>query len=104
MENATPVKRTQQELNELKNQWRADPYWDIEGTEGFEAHQDELVAYRGEWEAKWNAERLAHLEKRAEALGCPGNVTLAQYVETLEYRLDRFAERLETLEAGSGRF
>jgi len=82
----------------------SDPCWDIEHSEGFEAHHDERVASRKEWEAKWAAERQAVLEKRAEALGCPGNDKLSCYVECLEHQLERMQERIETLEAGTGRF
>jgi len=38
--------KTQEEINELKRQWKQDPCWDIEETEGFEGHHEELTAYR----------------------------------------------------------
>lgn len=95
-------KQAPEALTKLKNEWQADPCWDLEDTDGFEAHRDELLAYRLECEAKWTAEKQAQLEKRAELLGCPGNVKLAQYVVSLEYRLDRLVERLETVETSHG--
>lgn len=80
--------KTPEELNRLKLEWRADPTWDIENTGYFEAYYDELLAYRVETEARWERERYAKLHELAEALGCPGNLTLAAYVERLERRLE----------------
>jgi hypothetical protein len=45
--------KTPEEIAELKRQWIHDGCWDIEDTEGFEAHRDELVAWRTEHEAKF---------------------------------------------------
>lgn len=51
--------RTQEEIDELKRQWLRDPVaWDIEDTEGFEAHREELHKFRIEQETKW--ERQYH--------------------------------------------
>lgn len=38
--------KTQEEIQELKDQWVMDPCWDIEQTEGFGDHFEELKAYR----------------------------------------------------------
>lgn len=43
---AAPAQRTPAEIADLKRQWLNDPSWDIEDTEGFEAHRDELLAWR----------------------------------------------------------
>jgi len=51
---------TQEEINKLKENWESDPCWDIEDTEGFEAHHDELLAYHQAWRIKWE---VAHAEK-----------------------------------------
>ena len=45
-----------EEVGRLKAQWAADPCWDIEDTEGFEEHKEELHEYRLAMEAKWDAE------------------------------------------------
>lgn len=37
---------TPEEIDHLKKSWLADPCWDIEDTEGFEAHRAELLAFR----------------------------------------------------------
>lgn len=44
--------KTAEEIQALKDNWRKDPCWDIEDTEGFEDHKDELLAYRLEVEAE----------------------------------------------------
>jgi chromosome segregation ATPase len=91
-------RRTDEEILALKSQWTSDPCWDIEDTEGFAAHREELLAYRQAKEAEWAQERLARLEKRAAELGVPGNLALAEYVERLEGRLEVLTERIERLE------
>ena len=39
-------RRMPEEIEDLKGQWVKDPCWDIEDSEGFEAHYDELHAWR----------------------------------------------------------
>ncbi len=56
--------KTREEIEALKKDWLKDPCWDIEATEGFEAHHDELYIYRLEQEVK-------SLEKRKSSLICP---------------------------------
>jgi hypothetical protein len=51
--------KTSEEIAELKRQWIADGSWDIETTDGFEEHHDELLAWRAEHDAKVEAARLA---------------------------------------------
>lgn len=38
--------KTEWELLDLKTQWKADPCWDIEDTEGFEEHRTELLIWK----------------------------------------------------------
>lgn len=45
--------KTEEEVRELKANWQADPIWDIEDTEGFEDHKDELLAFRQKCEDAW---------------------------------------------------
>ena len=58
---ATPVP-SREEVEDLKRQWYRDPAWDIEETEGFEAHRDELTAYheacRVEWDLAYTLHRI----------------------------------------------
>ncbi len=51
--------KTRREIETLKAGWLRDPCWDIETTETFEAHRDELLAFRQATEAGWKAEREA---------------------------------------------
>jgi hypothetical protein len=89
--------KTQQEIQELKYQWEADPCWDIEETGGFEEYREELLAYRLRQEIEWATERERQLIKKANELGAPGNTLLAAYVINLETKLDRINETLEQL-------
>jgi hypothetical protein len=52
-----PVMRTPEEIEELKRQWIADGTWDIETTDGFDEHRDELIAFRTEHEAELEVAR-----------------------------------------------
>ena len=49
--------KTRDEIEFLKAEWRYDPIWNIETTEGFEDYHAELLAYRLGVEAEWAAER-----------------------------------------------
>ena len=92
-------KRTAEEIQELKLDWHGDPCWDIEDTEGFEAHHEELLQYRLEVERAGMERWRRELEEKAEQLGAPGNTALARYVERLEDSLEELRERVESLEA-----
>lgn len=55
------MKMQPEELRLLKLDWKRDPCWDIEETEGFEAHRDELLAFRKKQEQKWDIENTIRL-------------------------------------------
>jgi hypothetical protein len=76
--------RTTEELNALKASWSKDPCWDIETTEGFEDHAGELLAFRKEHEAKWEAQRKEKLDKRMGWIGNRNFVSLAESIRTPE--------------------
>lgn len=86
--------KNSQELSDLKCQWLNDPCWDIEDTEGFEAHRVELLAFREQQEVKWSNERVSRVQAKAEQLGVPGNTALANYVLALEQRLSALEAKL----------
>lgn len=100
---------TAAEIAALKENWALDPCWDIETTEGFEAHHDELAAYRDEMETKW---AMAHetrvqaesrrLQAKAAALGT-NNLLLAAHLDLLERRIADLERRLTTLRQGESR-
>jgi len=89
--------RTKDEIEKLKAAWVADPIWDLETEEGFEAHHDELLAYRQQMEAAWDAADLRELESLANTLGIPGNTNLAKHIRWMTDRITQ----LETLLAMS---
>jgi hypothetical protein len=95
----TATLRSPKEIEDLKRQWRSDPIWDIEDSEGFEAHREELAAYRAQCEAEWSQAVKERLEAKAVQLGCPGNTSLAAYVEDLEGRLKSLEDRFAALPA-----
>ncbi len=78
MKTITP--RTVEKIEALKASWRDDPIWDIEDSEGFDLHRDELRAYRLEWEARWRSEHEQRILKFATPLGLQNNPALAEYL------------------------
>lgn len=86
------------ELRNIKRQWASDPCWDIEDTEGFEAHRNELLVYSTEMKREWAEKAQAKLEAKAIELGVPGNVKLAQYVIRLEDKINKLSEMIDAFE------
>lgn len=87
--------KTKDEIEKLKRNWESDPCWDIEKTESFEAHHDELLAYRLEKEAKWEQERFDEIDNKALELQC--SFELAEYIMGLERQLASMNEAIETV-------
>lgn len=85
---------THREIQDLKTQWIEDPSWDIEDTEGFEKHRDELISWRKHIEAQNFREHWKKIREKARNLDC-SNLT-AGYILELEERLDRLEENLKT--------
>ena len=79
-ETKTIEPRTTEEIEALKASWRDDPIWDIEDSEGFELHRDELRAYRLECEARWKSQHEQRILKFATPLGLQNNPALAEYL------------------------
>ena len=77
--------KTKQELDDLKANWKADPCWDIEDTEGFEEHREELLVWRKEYDKKLDDEESARLREKAMLLLC--SVQVVRQIELLEYRI-----------------
>lgn len=75
--------RTTEEIEQLKKNWMADPCWDIEDTEGFEAHNNELFAWRKEYEAKIEKEWQEREESRAAIVREQTGVVDADIVSSL---------------------
>jgi hypothetical protein len=79
---------TREDIQNLKASWRADPCWDIEDTEGFEDHKEELLQFRHDCERRWQEAREAKWAAKADEVGCAGNLKLGKYLTELESRLD----------------
>ena len=86
------TRRTLIEIEDLKADWLEDPCWDIETTEGFEAHKRELKKYRLVIEAKWESNRQARIAEKAKRLNC--SLELADYILFLERRLEALEEKV----------
>ena len=72
---------TRDEIEKLKESWLNDPCWDIEDTEGFEEHREELLAYHDQMRVQWKAaadkRRAERIKKVEEATGVGGDVAEA---------------------------
>ena len=81
------MKKTQEEIQKLKDNWAADPCWDIETEEGFEDHFEELLTFRKEQEAEWQRNAEDRIARRARVVAVETNVlnsTIAQSIYTFE--------------------
>ena len=99
-QNVTEI--TKEDVEILKADWEADPIWDLEGTEGFEAYRDELKAFsdtkKAEWEARREQQerkRIADIGQKADEMGCSFGV--AQYIANLEGRIKHLERQVGVL-------
>lgn len=59
--------KTREEIEALKRNWAEDSCWDLEDTEGFEDHREELTAFRLQKEVEWKQQELQeYLAAQAE--------------------------------------
>lgn len=91
-----------EDVERLKADWEADPIWDLEGTEGFEAFHDELKTFSDVKKAEWAAirekqeqERITKIQEKAAELECSFGV--AQYVTCLEGRIKHLEKQVGVL-------
>jgi 2-iminoacetate synthase ThiH len=94
-----PEKKTKEEIERLKHNWLCDACWDIEDTEGFEAHVEELREFRIAHNEKIENEYRAKIPQRAIKLGIPDRFDLVKYLEELEHQIQKLAEKIERIEA-----
>ena len=92
--------KTPQEIEALKKNWEVDPCWDIEESEGFEEHKQELKKYRLQKERGWACEEFNRLYQKAVSLGIEdiGKGKDERTLDLVKY-LDRLEKRVEALEA-----
>lgn len=86
--------KTEWDIKVLQYQWLNDPTWDIEYTEGFEEHKEELRKWRVEVEEKKKA--LLKKQQRAEKLQC--SIPLVEYIEKMEGKIEMLESNLLKLE------
>lgn len=86
---------TREEIDELKRQWTNDPCWEIEETEGFEEHFDELWQFHQEWAQQKRDEQARYLQQRAVELGVVDNPTLLATLLKMEQQIDRLTAKVE---------
>lgn len=87
--------KTDEEVEQLKASWVSDPCWDIETTEGFEDHREELAQYCMEQEELWRMEDDENVRLKAIELGIEDKPALAKYILGLESRLKAKDEELD---------
>ncbi|MFW5757813.1 MAG: hypothetical protein ACOCYO_03945 [Bacteroidota bacterium] len=88
---------TDKEIKDLKIDWMKDPIWDIEETEGFEDHKEELKAFREEKEAQWDAKAKMELQNYAFKIGIPDQLILAKHMQYLERRINELSDENSSL-------
>tara|TARA_B100000953_G_scaffold290249_1_gene275093 strand:+ start:12297 stop:12587 length:291 start_codon:yes stop_codon:yes gene_type:complete len=84
-------------IEELKEQWKSDPIWDIEDTEGFEAYYDELRSFRLQYESELEKKDNERLLEKSKQLGIEGNIALTKHIESLENRISHLIEDVNEL-------
>ncbi len=101
-ENQHVAEVTREDVEILKENWAADPIWNLEGTEGFEEYQEELKTFSDTKKAEWKAshdqqeqKRIAHIQKKADRLGCSFGV--AQYITGLEDNIRKLQDQIDVL-------
>lgn len=75
--------RTPEEIERLFENWKEDPCWDLEFTEGFEAHHDELLRLSRSWKAECDRRWDQRMLREAHQLGLP-----RQLYEDVVYRAE----------------
>lgn len=63
------ARRTVEEIDALKLSWLKDPCWDIEQTEGFEEHEEELLDFRQKIEKEAHARIAKMNEQKKDWIG-----------------------------------
>ncbi len=77
--------KTNEEIEALKENWKRDPIWDIEDTEGFQDHRMELIEYRMQMQAEWITQEEERIEERARVIEIETGVIAtgpAQFIKT----------------------
>ena len=84
--------KTQEQVTMLIHNWLSDPCWNIEDTEGFEEHYEDLKAYRLGMEATWSRIRYNEIDQKATELRC--SFELAEHLFALEQRVSQLKDEI----------
>jgi len=74
---------TQDEIEKLKKNWREDPCWDIELTEGFEEHLVELLAFRKEHDIEVQQKKEDRIARRTRVVEIDTDITKAGAAQSI---------------------
>lgn len=97
------MKKTREQVQQLKEQWLEDPCWDIEETPGFEEYRDELLTFSQDQRDKWKIQEVASIYFKAREIGADqlgsfdDNIRLVQYLSTLEDAIEKLNWQVERL-------
>jgi hypothetical protein len=76
-----------EQIEKLKESWKKDPCWDIEATEGFEDHVEELLSFRRQTEAEQQTKAECKAQTRQKNFANSTGIDdydLAQTLKTFE--------------------
>lgn len=90
-------KRSDEEVKELMRQWETDPNWDIEETEGFEAHYIQLRMFRKETEERWEKEYKEREEAEARSWGLSDHPALYRKMKSMHDTILRLQNEVDRL-------
>lgn len=88
---------TELEINNLKADWTQEPIWDIEETEGFEEHREELRRFHDEMSARWESERRERDLATAARVGLDGNAEVGAMLNALLSRIADLENQVKEL-------
>ncbi len=92
------MSKTRKEIDELKSSWMRDPIWEIENTEGFEKHKDELRKFSIEKKEFWITQNKTQLQLDCERLGTPNADGLVIELRWIRAEIDLLRRRMDGIE------
>ena len=90
--------KSRKKVEELKENWKKDPCWDIYDTEGFEEYKDELIEFQKQYELEEEKIYQKKLSEKADSLGINGNLQLAQYISNLEIQIAGLRNQINSIQ------
>jgi hypothetical protein len=89
---------SRKKVEELKENWKKDPCWNIYDTEGFEEFRDELIDFQKQHELEEERIYQKKLSDKADSLGISGNVQLAKYILGLEIQIAGLRNQINSIQ------